>query len=145
MKKFLLAVMLAGASLVSSCSDDDEPARSTMTATIGGEQYRFNTFVTTKETFPEGYTDVTISATIDGDPYRMISFVVEQGVVGGDASYYFAYFENETAYAKVPGSFSFQVDQSTENHVKGTFSGDVRDEDSGETISITNGAFNIRH
>lgn len=148
MKKLLLLFTLSVLTILSSCSSDDSKPPSRMTATIDGVDYVFNTFVTEKETFTvDGYTytDIKISASVNQDPTKLITFIVEQGVTGAEASYYFTYFLNETAFEKVPG-FNFLVSKSERNRVEGTFSGDVlADDGSGDSLEITNGVFDIYH
>lgn len=148
MKKLLLLCILFAITVVSSCSSDDNntPKKSKATATINGVEHVFNTFSVTEETFTDNdftYTDVTITGSINGDPSKTFTVIVEKGIVGSDASYYFGYFLDQEAYLKSP-SFATIVTESTDNHVKGSFSGTVIATDDPENIlTLSNGSFDV--
>ena len=151
MKKLLMTIAVIGTAFLSSCSKDDSSPQdnSVVTARIDGVDYTFDTFVVDQETYTndEGvtYTDVEVTASINADPSRVVSFIVTEGELGTEASWYFAYFLNDTAYPKIPEEFLTQVTLSTDNHVMGTFSGQVRSigEPIDEILTIENGRFEI--
>lgn len=140
MKKLLL---LCSAILLFSCSQEaPQPKNAVVTATIDGVDYTFNT-INVREVPYEGYTDVEVTASIDSDPNLRVSFVVEKYVKGTTASWYFAYFLNETAFPKMPG-FVVDVEENSENELKGTFSGQVQaDVEPHEIVDFENGTFDI--
>ncbi|MBD3581456.1 hypothetical protein [Flavobacterium selenitireducens] len=145
MKKITLFLFMACLPLISCSSDDSSDGQSTrkIKATIDGTPYTFNTVsVGTQEFTDNGftYTDVTITGSIDNDPSKTISIIMMQGETGNDASWYFGLQEGEREFQK-NGSFSTVVSESTNNFVKGTFSGTVVATDDGETKVITDGSF----
>jgi hypothetical protein len=149
MRKLLLIGTLVLILIFPSCSSDDsEPTPDVVTARIDGVDYTFNTVNVDKETYTENditYTDVIVTASIDSNPDNRISFIVEQGVLGLDASWYFAYFLNETAHPKIDG-FQTSVTQNTHNRLVGTFAGQVQaDVEPFEIIDIENGTFDITY
>jgi hypothetical protein len=141
MTLFLLSAVMMG------CSNDDNPRpRSEVRATIDGVEYVFNTV--NVELYPyEGYTDVEVTASINSDPSRTISFIVAQYAVGPNASWYFAYFMNQTAMPKVEGEFSTIVHENTATKLRGMFSGIVRSVGNPveEIAVISNGTFDITY
>lgn len=147
MKRVLLLFLIAALSF--SCSSDDggSEVKNELRATIDGIDYVFTIFDTNKETYTEdGYTwtDVEIDATLPNDSTRHIRFVVEQGIVGPEASWYFGYFLNNVEYRK-DGDFTTAVTESTDKFVKGNFAGTVVDDETGNSFSITNGSFSVNH
>lgn len=146
MRKFTFLLLFVAAAFLSSCSSDDSSATGRrVKAKIDGVEHVFNTIQVTKTEYPEeGYTDVTISATADNDPSKMVSLIVTQGVTGTDASWYFAYFLDETAYPK-NDAFLTNVSKSTNNHVKGTFSGTVISTEDDSEIVFSDGTFDVTY
>lgn len=149
MKKILLSCCLLLAIAFSGCSSDDSGSdRSVVTAKIGGVDYIFNTINVDQETYTEGdytYTDVIVTASINNNPDRRISFVIEEGVVGLEASWYFAYFNNEMAHPKMDG-FQTSVTENTGNKIVGTFAGQVQaDTEPFDVVPVQNGTFTIRY
>jgi hypothetical protein len=145
MKKIAFALLFVAALFLPSCTSDDSTDKRTIKAKIDGIEHIFNTVQVEETPYPdEGYTDVTISATLDNDPSKMVSIIVTQGVTGDDASWYFAYFLDETAYPK-NDAFTTNVDKSTNNHVKGTFSGTVISTEDDSEIVFTDGTFDVTY
>jgi len=149
MKKLLLLGALSLVFIFPSCSSDDSDAPpSTVSARIDGVDYTFNTINVDTETYTDNdqtYTDVIITASIDANPDNRISFIVEQGVTGVDASWYFTYFLNDTAHLKTD-SFQTIVTESNQHRVVGTFSGTVQaDEEPFNTLEVENGTFNVHY
>ena len=147
MKKTLLICSLLLVFIISSCSSDDSGGtRSSVTARIDGTDYIFNTVNTLVVPYPEeGYADVEVTASINNNPDKRISFVVERYALGLEASWFFAYFLNDTFHEKLPG-FQVSVTENTDNSLKGTFAGEVQsDEEPFDVITIENGVFNIRY
>ncbi|HLA57099.1 MAG TPA: hypothetical protein VK623_13420 [Flavobacterium sp.] len=146
MKKIFLLMLFASGLMVSCSSDDNSPKISTAKATIDGVEYTFNTFSVTQEQFTDEthtYTDVTITASIDSNPDKIFTIIVEKGMTGPSASYYFAYFLDGTAFPKTP-SFATDVTTSKNNRVAGSFFGDVMaDDGSGDVVTFSNGTFDI--
>ena len=150
MKKLLLFGSLMLTLIFPSCSDSsdgDNPA-SVVTAKIDGVDYTFNTVNVDTETYTEDgftYTDVIVTASIDSNPDNRISFIVEQGTVGLDASWYFAYFLNETAHPATD-NMVFSVTQNDSHRLVGTFAGQVQaDEEPFNIVDIEQGTFNIHY
>jgi hypothetical protein len=143
MKKFLPLFLLVVFSFLSSCSGDDAN-KSTLKATIDEIPYVFNTFSIEKENYGD-YTDVIITASIDRRPDKVISLIITESQVGANASHYFTYFLNQTAFEKT-ATFITNVTQSSSNRVQGTFSGEVlADDGSGDHVEISNGSFDVYH
>jgi hypothetical protein len=149
MKKLLLFSTLLLVLIFPSCSDssDDAPP-SVVTARIDGVDYTFNTVNVDTETHTEGdftYTDVIVTASIDNNPDNRISFIAEQGVIGLDASWYFAYFLNETAHPATD-DLVFSVTESTNHRLVGSFQGTVQEDvEPFNIVTIENGTFNIHY
>ena len=145
MKKLLLLLVFATA--VSCSSSDDSPKPdSFVNATIDGVAYEFNTINIERFPYPdEGYTDVEITASIDNNPMRKIIFIVTEQAVWNNASWYFAYFFDDTAFPKVASEFSTVITESTTSNVKGTFSGRVESIGNPvvESVMIQNGSFEV--
>jgi hypothetical protein len=147
MKKSLLFTLSAAALLFVSCSkDDSSPKNSVVTAKIDGVEKTFNTIHVETQDYTENdasWTDVTLTASIDNDPSLRISFITERYAVGLDASWYFAYFLDDTAFPKEPG-FQVSVTENTSHTLKGTFAGQVRSDDGTNVVTnIEAGTFNI--
>lgn len=149
MKKILLSFSLLLTIFISGCSSDDSGGnKSVVAAKIGGVDYMFNTINVDQETYTDGdytYTDVIVTASINNNPDRRISFVIEEGVVGLDASWYFAYFNNELAHPKMD-DFQVSVTENTGNKIVGTFAGQVQaDTEPFDIVPVQNGTFTIRY
>ena len=148
MKKLLLLCTLVLVLIFPSCSSDSENTPSVVTARIDGVDYVFNTVNVDTETYTEEgftYTDVIVTASINSDPSNRISFIVEQHVLGLDASWYFAYFLNETAHPRMD-DFQVSVTQNTNNRLVGSFAGQVQaDEEPFNVVDIEAGTFNITY
>jgi len=147
MKKSLLIALSTVALLFVSCSKDDSSAKnSVVSAKIDGVQKIFNTVHVDTQDYTENdvtWTDVIVTASINNDPSLRISFIAERYAVGLDASYYFAYFLDDTAFPKEPG-FQVSVTDNTAHTLKGTFAGQVRSDDGTDVVAdIENGTFNI--
>lgn len=145
MRRVLFFALSGIAVLLSGCSSDSpSPKPSTVTAVIDGANVVFNTVHVDKEPFPdEGYTDLVVTASVDNDPELILTFIVEEEAIGTEASWYFTYFLNETAFPKLPG-FETYVAENTGYHIKGTFSGQVQaDVEPFEVADIQNGTFDI--
>jgi hypothetical protein len=146
MKKLLLFFLAT--TLIIACSDDDgnTKAPNYARAKFNGIEYNFTVVETSKESYTEGdysWTDVIIDAGLKNDPTRYVSFVVEQGITGTEASWMFNYYVNDDEYMK-DENFNFNVTESTDKYVKGTFSGRVVN-DMGQEIQVTDGTFSINH
>ena len=148
MKRVLLLGTLLLILIFPSCSSDSDAQPSVVTARINGVDHIFNTVNVDTQTFTEDdvtYTDVIVTASIDNNPNNRISFIVERGVLGLDASWYFAYFLDETAHPSIDG-FQTSVTENTNNRLVGTFAGQVQaDEEPFEIIDIENGTFDINY
>lgn len=144
MKKSILLLLFVAVLPFFSCnSDDKDQAGRHIKATIDGTPYTFNTVVVATQEYTEGdftYTDVTITGSINNDPAKTISIVAMQGATGTDASWYFGHFQDGEEFLK-DDSFATIVSESTNNFIKGTFSGTVVSAEDGSTKTITNGSF----
>lgn len=149
MKKLLIFSTLLLVLVSPSCSSDSSGShQDVVTARINGVDHIFNTVNVDTETYTEEditYTDVIVTASIDNNPNKRISFIVEQGVLGLDASWYFAYFLDETFHPKMDG-FQVSVTENTQNRLVGTFAGQVQaDVEPFEIYTLENGTFNITY
>lgn len=149
MKRLLLVCAFVAVIFPSCSSDDNTTAEpSVVTARINGVEHTFNTINVDTQTHNEDgftYTDVIVTASIDSNPDNRISFIVEQGVTGLDASWYFAYFLNETAHPKIE-PFMVAVTHNTSNKLVGSFAGQVQaDVEPFEIIEIQDGTFDISY
>jgi len=147
MKRILSLIFIGTAVLFSSCtSDAPQPRKASVTATIDGVHVVFNTININQHTYIENdvaYTDLRVTASINNSMDETISFVVEENILGPNASWYFAYFLNQTAFPKMP-DFAVDVTDNTGHHLEGTFSGKVQaDDETAQIIDIENGVFDI--
>lgn len=157
MKKILfpLFAML----LFVSCSSDDDNVpyiipnpgpENTMKATIGGIEYTFDSFTVETITVVEPdytYVDLHIFAKINGDNTKTIEFNMEQMQTGTETIYYFYHLNGDIEYTNDanPNAFNTNVLTSTAHNISGTFSGPLANFDDSETVTITNGSFNINY
>jgi hypothetical protein len=151
MKKLLLLMVLPAIFLLHSCSGTEEKTEykpSVVKATIDGVPYVFNTVNIQRDTFGNGdesWTDITVTASIDNDPSFLVSFIVTEHVLGPDASWFFAYFLDDTAYPKMD-DFIHDVTFNNGNTIKGTFWGHAEGTDEIPIIAgITDGSYEIHY
>ncbi|HEX9981067.1 MAG TPA: hypothetical protein VGB50_10945 [Flavobacterium sp.] len=147
MKKILLLPVFFLLGIFASCSsDEDSDPKSVLTARINGTEYTFNTIHVDQVHYPaEGYTDLEVTASIDNNPIRTITFIVAENSLGTHVTWYFTYFLHQSPYQKVEEAFNIDVTENSGARLKGTFSGEVHDTESGETLTITDGTFNITY
>lgn len=146
MRKLLLFVCVVASIALSSCSDDDNnaaPRLSKVTATINGTNYAFD-YVTVDRLEFTDYNDLNIVATTEADPNDWIEFNCTEYATGTDITYFFAYYIDEVWYKQQP-DLTVNVTVNNEDKLEGTFSGTFEhyDESINETITITNGTFEI--
>ena len=147
MKKSLLVLLFAIPFFTSCSKDDDSSVKTSLVSVkIDGEQKIFNTIHVDTENYTEdgaSWTDVIVTASINNDPSQRISFIVERYALGLDASWYFAYFLDDTAYPKDP-NFQVAVTENTDHHIKGTFAGQATTDDgTNVTADFENGTFDV--
>lgn len=148
MKRILLSALAGIALTFSACSSDSDSESTGVKARINGENITFNTVSVIEEPHTDegfSYVDLRVTASVNSDPSKRISFVIEQGVTGTEASWFFAYFLDETFHPKMDG-FNMNVTTNNGTQLKGTFSGHVQaDVEPFEIITVDNGTFNITY
>jgi len=143
MKPILL--LLLTCIFVVSCSPEDQLV-TYLDATVDGKTHLFNTFHTNTETQTENnytFTDVTVTASIERSPDRLIAFVAEQYLTGEDACWYFSYILDGVSYEKFDDSFVVNIDISSSYRIRGTFSGQLKSPETGQTVRISGGDFDV--
>lgn len=145
MKNLFLFLLATSLTITSCSSDDNSDSSNVVKAKINGVSKTFSTIAVTEQEYTDGgftYTDVTVTAALSNEPTKLFQFVVEKGITGTEASWYFIYNDNDVFYEKIPG-FTTTVTESTETKLKGTFSGSMSD--GTQSIVVTNGSFNITY
>jgi len=147
MKKLILFLAMLSFSLFSSCSNNDDSNDTTptpddvFTAKINGVQKNF-TVTNVAVIEYEGYTDIEITAKMSGDPTNTfeLNLTRDSGEV-----FFVQYSEIGNYYQPSPlESFSVNIGENTANKLKGTFSGTMLEtSDASNTVTVTNGAFDI--
>jgi hypothetical protein len=154
MKKLLLLITIIGCTFFSSCEDNPTDALTQipiaqnkfLKANINGTPIVFDETEVVKQLVNEAgleYTDLYITANKKDDTSAKIIFKVEYMMTGTETCYYFLYNEGEREYDIETGnSFHVNVSAVSENHLKGSFSGTLKDFE-GNEVTITNGDFDI--
>jgi hypothetical protein len=156
MRNILRIVPICFLSLSLSCSDNDDdntPATiesNIVSANIDGEVIEFTNLVITKQDYTNdetGYewTDIRILGYNTENTLNAIEFIVEEGLLGPESIWRFNITINGLTYEQNNSAFTTFVTESTENKLKGTFSGVLTEPNNGQTVTITNGVFHIDH
>lgn len=153
MKKHLLIPFLF-LLILSSCTDDDDTITTpinpnTVTVTVDGEEITFANLTISKQDYenPEtGYqwTDIRVLGYNTEDALSIIEFIAEEGIIGSDAIWRFTITLNGLTYSQDNSAFTTLVTESTDNTLKGTFSGTLT-EPNNTTITVSNGIFDVEH
>lgn len=141
--------------LLSSCSDNDDdiPATvesDTIIATIDGDVVKFENLVISKQPYTNAetgfeWTDIRVLGYNNENNLNAIEFIAEEGLLGTEAIWRFNITFDGFTYTQENSAFTTLITESTENKLKGTFSGILTEPNNGQTITITNGAFNVDH
>lgn len=150
-KKYL--ILLVFVSLLTSCSDNDDNQNldtiETITTLINGQSVEFKNFTVTKQDYTNsetGYqwTDVRIIGYIDEDPLNTIEIIAEQGQLGTQSIWRFNITYNGILYTRDNSPFTTIVTKSDENNLEGSFSGNLKHQNTGEVISLSEGIFRVK-
>lgn len=139
-----------------SCNkDDDDEVVNTVVpsfvkATIDGTQYTFNRIRVETNTVIEPdytYVDLHVIANIEGDDTKQLEFSLEQNVAGTETIYFFYLMnaDGEFDTDHTGAAFNTNVTTSTEHRITGTCSGILANVDNTNTITITDGSFDINY
>ncbi|RXR30648.1 hypothetical protein EQG68_11360 [Flavobacterium piscinae] len=141
--------------LTLSCSDNDDSTppiieTNSISANIDGQVIKFSNLVITKQDYTNDetgfeWTDIRILGYNSENTLNIIEFIAEEGLVGAESIWRFNITINGFTYMQNNSAFTTLVTESTENKLIGTFSGILTEPNNGQTISITNGSFNIEH
>ena len=155
MRTILLIIPILFLFTISSCSDNDDDIPSTVesntvTATIDGEIIKFSNLVITKQPYTNDetgfeWTDIRVLGYNTENTLNAIEFIAEEGLLGAESIWRFNITINGFTYVQDNSAFTTLVTESTENKLKGTFSGVLTEPNNGQTITISNGAFNVDH
>lgn len=150
-KKYLLLLIFV--SIFTACSDNDDNNElkkiETIKTTIDGQIVEFKNFNVSKQDYTNsetGYqwTDVRIFGYVNEDPLNSIEIIAEQGQLGAESIWRFNITYNGILYTRENSAFTTIVTKSDENHLEGSFSGKLTNQNSGETLSLSNGVFNVK-
>jgi hypothetical protein len=141
--------------LLSSCSDNDDDLASNdqtnkVFATINGEVIKFENLVITKQPYTNSETgfewvDIRVLGYNTENSLNAIEFIAEEGLLGAESIWRFNITINGFTYVQDNSAFTTLVTESTENKLTGTFSGVLTEPNNGQTITVTNGLFNLDH
>lgn len=155
MRAKLLIIPILFLFTFSSCSDNDDdiPLRTesnTVSATIDGEVVTFKNLVITKQPYVNNetgfeWTDVKVLGYNTLNALNAIEFIAEEGLMGAESIWRFNITINGFTYVQDNSAFTTLVTESTENKLKGTFSGTLTEPNNGLTITVTNGIFDVDH
>lgn len=141
--------------LTLSCSDNDDSTppiieTNSISANIDGQVIKFSNLVITKQDYTNDetgfeWTDIRILGYNSENTLNVIEFIAEEGLLGAESIWRFTITINGYTYVQDNSAFTTLVTERTENKLKGTFSGILTEPNNGQTITITNGTFNIEH
>jgi hypothetical protein len=150
-KKYLFLLLFV--SLFSSCSDEDDKQNldkiETITTRINGQSVEFKNFTITKQDYTDSetnyqWTDVSILGYIEEDPLNSIEIIAEQGALGTESIWRFNITYNGILYSRDNSLFTTIVTKSNENSLQGSFSGNLKHQNTGEIITLTEGIFRVK-
>ncbi|WP_395045604.1 hypothetical protein [Flavobacterium sp.] len=153
MKKLFLFITVSVLTLsISSCSKDDATPSigGTVTLKINGTAKTFNTVVVDEQVYEAGtvdeYTELTVTAAIGSSTTEIITFYVDQEDLGSGAINGFSYSNGSTLYTSFSSTLNTNVTtNSTGKKLAGNFSGTLTDFNTGNSVAITEGSFNIQY
>ena len=155
MRNILLIIPILFLFTVSSCSDEDDNIPSTVesnnvTAKINGELIKFENLVITKQPYTNEetgfeWTDIKVLGYNTQNELNAIEFIAEEGLMGAESIWRFNITVNGFTYVQDNSAFTTLVTESSENKLKGTFSGVLTEPNNGQTITVTDGIFEVDH
>ncbi|HRE76865.1 MAG TPA: hypothetical protein PLL09_03470 [Flavobacterium sp.] len=155
MRNIILIIPICILFFLSSCSDNDDDIpvvteSNTITATIDGEVIKFENLVITKQPYTNDetnfeWTDIRVLGYNNEDTLNAIEFIAEEGLLGAESIWRFNITINGFTYVQDNSAFTTLVTESTENKLKGTFSGVLTEPNNGQTITVNSGAFDVDH
>ncbi|PKP16413.1 MAG: hypothetical protein CVU07_06995 [Bacteroidetes bacterium HGW-Bacteroidetes-23] len=155
MRNILLIIPILFLFTVSSCSDNDDDIPSTVesntvSATIDGEVVKFENLVITKQPYSNEetgfeWTDIKVLGYNTQNELNAIEFIAEEGLMGAESIWRFNITINGFTYVQNNSAFTTLVTESTQNKLKGTFSGVLTEPNNGQTITVINGIFDLDH
>jgi hypothetical protein len=155
MRTILLLIPICFLLSLTSCSDNDDESTpiiesNTVTALINGEVIKFENLVITKQPYVNQetgfeWTDIRVLGYNTENSLNVIEFIAEEGLLGAESIWRFNITINGFTYVQDNSAFTTLVTESTENKIIGTFSGILTEPSNGQTITVTNGVFNVDH
>lgn len=155
MRNILLIIPILFLFTVSSCSDEDDNIPSTVesnnvTAKINGELIKFENLVITKQPYTNEetgfeWTDIKVLGYNTQNELNAIEFIAEEGLMGAESIWRFNITVNGFTYVQDNSAFTTLVTESSGNKLKGTFSGVLTEPNNGQTITVTDGIFEVDH
>lgn len=156
MKRILLLFTIA--CFILSCDSENNPTDVNLLtpppvkvdkflkANVNGTDIMFDETNVQKQIITEAgvvYTDLIVTANKRNDTSAKVVFKLEHMRTGLETCYYFLYNVGDIEYDIETGnSFHVNVTNGTENNIKGTFSGTLKDFE-GNSITLNNGHFDI--
>ncbi|HEY0090900.1 MAG TPA: hypothetical protein VGB43_00310 [Flavobacterium sp.] len=132
-----------------SCSKSEEEEEGSVTyvdASVDGTVHMFNSFFVDKETTTVNGSPVTIvslAASIENNPNRVMAFKFRQGELGFEACTSVKYIEEGAVYERFDDSFSIEVVESNSYRIRGVFSGNLKNLQTGEIVAVSGGGFDL--
>lgn len=155
MRNILFIIPILFLFTVSSCSDNDDDTPSTVesntvSATIDGEVVEFSNLVITKQPYTDDetgfeWTDIKVLGYNTQNELNAVEFIAEEGLLGAESIWRFNITINGFTYVQNNSAFTTLVTESNENKLKGTFSGVLTEPNNGQTITVSNGIFDVDH
>jgi hypothetical protein len=150
MKKIFMFLTLVSLIAFTSCSDDDggSSASGTITARVNGVDKTFNVTSVKQELSTEGefsWYDVIIITKQSDDASKTFELNLTKNEIGDGAAWGFSYYDDENYYYCDDIAITSNATESNNAGAKGSFSGIAIDEETSETIEITNGIFDVKY
>lgn len=155
MRNILFIIPILFLFTVSSCSDNDDDLPTNIesnivSATINGEAIKFSNLVITKQPYTNDetgfeWTDIKVLGYNTLNELNAIEFIAEEGLMGPESIWRFNITINGFTYVQNNSAFTTLVTESSENKLKGTFSGVLTEPNNGQTITVINGIFDVDH
>lgn len=153
MRNILFIIPILFLFTFSSCSDNDDDTPSTdvsntVSATIDGEVVEFSNLVITKQSYTDDetgfeWTDIKVLGYNTQNELNAVEFIAEEGLLGAESIWRFNITINGFTYVQNNSAFTTLVTESNENKLKGTFSGVLTEPNNGQTITVSNGIFDV--
>jgi len=143
MKKLFL--FLAVAAFAVSCSSDDNGGggSDSITFKANGTSKSMSNIQVEEESDGEGGAYLTVTGSIGGVT-EIFTFESYTGELGADAAWAFGYLADGHEYYD-NGDLNVVVETNNGSRIKGTFAGTMLDWESSETVTITDGKFDITY